>query len=117
MTETNTLITILYRDGCNYKAVEEVVVMGYDEDLIDRIKATLDEGEWFIPEQVCLPRPRFREFGDWNDDDDHPWCEIDFEPTTRHISHGDILSLVTFYFENAEWDPFAAEEHLRAGEW
>lgn len=109
----NTLIHILYRDAHNYKAIAGATVAGYDPALIDAIKATLDDEQFFIPEQVGLDRPVF-DFGrGWDPDVDHPWCEIYFEPTQRTPTQGRTLGQLTAAFEAVEWDPFGTEAALR----
>lgn len=77
----NTKMTYLYRDASNYKKCNEVVVLDeFTDDDVNRIVATLQDGEYFIPENVGLECERFAE---WTEDD-HPYCELnedDFELT------------------------------------
>lgn len=72
----NTKILYLYRDGSNYKMLNEVVVAGtFDETQIYIIMECLEAGEYFIPRQVGLPEKRF---GEWTEDD-HCWFELSRE--------------------------------------
>lgn len=77
----NTKMYYLYRDASNYKKSNEVVLEGeFTEEDVDRIMATLQDGMYFIPENVGLDCERFV---DWTEDD-HPYCELyrdDFELT------------------------------------
>lgn len=72
----NTYFGYLYRDASNYKVWNEVIINGrltpkQKEDII----STLNEGLWFIPEQVGLPVERFSDVTE----DDHCWCELELE--------------------------------------
>ena len=69
----NTRIEYLYRDGSNYKMLNEVVVVGtLTEDQITEILDCCEAGEYFIPIQVKLPEVRFGKITE----DDHCWFEI-----------------------------------------
>ena len=69
----NTKISYLYRDACNYKQLNEVVVEGaITQEQIGSIMGCLDGGEYFIPSQVGLPEMRFGEITT----DDHCWFEL-----------------------------------------
>lgn len=71
----NTRINYLYRDASNYKVHNTCVVEGsFTEAQKAAIKECLDGGEYFIPSNVGLPEERFE---DWNEQDDHPWFELD----------------------------------------
>lgn len=49
----NTRISYLYRDASNYKRPNEVIVQGtFTSKQIDTIISCLDEGEYFIPDQI-----------------------------------------------------------------
>lgn len=78
----NTKISYLYRDADNYKNLNQVVIPGLvSSDQISTIMDCLNEGEYFIPEQVGLPEDRgFEE----STEADHCWfelCRNGFEPT------------------------------------
>lgn len=52
----NTCISYLYRDACNYKIHNEVIINGVlTSAQIDSIMDCLLDGEYFIPSQVGLP--------------------------------------------------------------
>jgi hypothetical protein len=57
-TETltpHTLLTYLYRDAANYKAHGDVLLSGEaTSDLHRRIRESLIDGEYFIPEKVGI---------------------------------------------------------------
>jgi hypothetical protein len=83
----NTLINLLYRDGCNYKTGEDVIFAGAPTpELTARYEATLDGADAIVAEQVGLENPARndelfdRRFPD--EEDDHGWVEAgDIEPT------------------------------------
>lgn len=70
----NTKIEYLYRDACNYKAWQEVILAGeITEDDTQKIASSLEDGTYFIPEQVGLPLVR-----PWGiTEDDHCYCELE----------------------------------------
>lgn len=80
----NTNIEYMYMDASNYKRWMAVVVKGeISPEQIQTVMSCLEDGEFFVPEQVGLPADRFEEYG-WDEDDDHPWFELgesDFSPT------------------------------------
>ena len=68
----NTKISYMYRDACNYKRPQSVVLSGeLTKGQIQQIYDSCD-GEFFIPAQVGLPEIRFGEITE----DDHCWFEI-----------------------------------------
>ena len=77
MFRQNTKINYLYRDACNYKQPNEVVISGtFTEEQIDTIINCLvmdgpNEG-FFIPSQIGFPEIRFNEITE----DDHCWFEL-----------------------------------------
>ena len=93
----NTRLTYLYRDASNYKQWHEVVLAG--EADAEAIRASLWEGEYFIPQAVGFPalQERFAAQGyEFPTEDDHPWHEIaGIEPTedspTRGIYTDEIM--------------------------
>ena len=73
----NTKINYLYRDGANYKAHNEYIVLGeITKEQITRIIKTLTMGDSFIPEQIGLPINRPSEE---LTSDDHCYCELSAE--------------------------------------
>lgn len=69
----NTRINYLYRDACNYKKHNEVVLSGeLTPTHLKRIEACLMDGEFFVPRCVGLPERRIE---DVRTDDDHCWFE------------------------------------------
>lgn len=74
MPAENTIISFLYRDAGNYKRTFEICIPGMiTKDQIDRIMASLDDGEYFIPERVGLTAKRWDNF---DPQLDHKWCEL-----------------------------------------
>ena len=72
----NTEFSYLYRDACNYKTFDEVVIAG--EFSMEDIARYLADGELFIPSEIGLediqPCPL--------DEDDHVWHEVEYlKPT------------------------------------
>ena len=72
----NTRMEYLYRDAANYKSYNSVVVRGIiTTEQKQAIYKTLEEGIYFIPEQIGLYLLR-----GWDvTEDDHPYCELDIE--------------------------------------
>lgn len=72
----NTCISYLYRDACNYKIHNEVIINGVlTSAQIDSIMDCLLDGEYFIPSQVGLPEQRFESITE----DDDCWFELNRE--------------------------------------
>ncbi len=71
----HTLLTYLYRDTSNYKAHGAMIVSGKaTPDHDHRLRASLIDGEYFIPEKVGMPslRERLYEYsGGSPTEDDH----------------------------------------------
>ena len=88
----NTIINYMYRDADNYKVSEEAIVSGpLPAWAFEKVKESLDDGQFFIPSQVGL-RDLQGELQGWDSEDhdtDHCWhelCEIghtDREPTAE----------------------------------
>lgn len=72
----NTRMEYLYRDASNFKSVNQIIVMGTITDEQKKaIHRTLEDGLYFIPEQIGLDLYR-----GWDiTEDDHPFCELDVE--------------------------------------
>lgn len=72
----STRISYLYRDASNYKQAGSITII---EELTEVqravIAATLNDGQFFIPEQVGFPNPRdqFEKLSE----EDHCWCELE----------------------------------------
>ena len=102
----NTQIDYLYRDACNYKNRNIVVVKGeITKKQIETIIDCLVGGELFIPSQVGLSEARFDK---WTEDD-HCWFELDedgFEITelkaTENITVEELVS--NFIRMKNKWD-------------
>lgn len=79
----NTLISYLYRDSNNYKRAAAVVVAGYNAQTIKAIEDALDEGCYFLAEEVGLENLRDM-WSSHYDDADHIWHEwTGAEPVSR----------------------------------
>ena len=102
----NTRISYLYRDACNCKQHNEVVVPGtFTQEQIESIIASLNEGEYFIPVQVGLPEERFERITE----DDHCWFELSrdgFEETDAEanidMAPGEVVA--KFLEAKGNWD-------------
>lgn len=106
----NTRIYYMYRDGSNYKQLEEVVIPGaISEEDKKIILDARDEGSYFIPSQVGLNDLQERMIS-FPNDDDHVWHELDEtniiltedDPTPNH-EFSDIKELVE-RFRGIKWD-------------
>lgn len=83
-SRTNTRISYLYRDGCNYKVHNEAVVKGtITKEQADEIYNCTYAGS-FIPEDVGLPENRFDDYGP----DDTDWFEL-YKPEEAFCSTTD----------------------------
>ena len=117
---SNTRIEFLYRDASNYKAYNSVVVSGtFTDEQIGRIMDCLEDGMYFIPEQIDWPVERFSSITE----DDHPWCELcetDFEITEQKPTITMTVDEIVSRFAAAKdnWDEskygfvFACPTHL-----
>ena len=106
----NTKINYLYCDGGNYKRRQEAIVAGiFTKDDRVIIQNALDDGLWFIPEQIGLSCDRFSEYE--TDEYDHCFCELeidnDFEetedPPTVDMTAEDITKAFSLALANG-WD-------------
>ena len=81
-TNQNTRISFLYRDADNYKVYSDCVIDGLlTKAQQSVILACLDEGEYFIPEEVGLKGKTFTDLGyDYDPQSDHPWFELSENP-------------------------------------
>lgn len=76
MSQTQDVLHYMYRDASNYKAAGKVVLSrplrGREKE---ELMESLQEGLYFIPEQVGLPpcSKLWEEYG--VSEDDHPWHE------------------------------------------
>ena len=103
----NTKVNYLYRDGCNYKVHNEIIVRGkITNEQINRIYNKCD-GEFFIPEQIGLPVTRFEDITE----DDHCYCEfsmlkdLDFIFTNDEPTEDMTVDELVKKFENVKfWD-------------
>lgn len=111
----NTRLTYQYRDASNYKQSDSVVFSGriIDEQL-RRLAAHLDEGTYFIAEQVALPN--LRERWDTHYDDDHVWHELvpddDIEYTEAAPTDPRPVADFVDAFVATDWDETAAIDQL-----
>ncbi len=127
MTTENTALTIQYRDGANYKTRSTIVLEGrLTPDLFQRLKASLDEGEYFVPQQIGLKNPalNFLEHDGFpNADLDHGWCELeeaesdfsDLYPsclTDSPATSGITVEAFVKACESTSWDPDAELKRL-----
>ena len=98
----NTKITYLYRDGCNYKQLNEVIVNGHiTEEQKRTIINCCDSKEYFIPRQVDFPESRF---GKVDLETDTCWFELDessFEDTSEEQTLDMTPEDVVKQFESA----------------
>lgn len=108
----NTRLTYLYRDAHNNKQSHTIIVAG--ELSFVAIAPYLDEGIYFIPQQVGLEALQTR-FGDTLTTGDHPWHELyaeNVESThtapTLAVTAPDLLER----FRTVGWDDVAASKAL-----
>ncbi len=78
----NTLINYLYRDADNYKVYNHCVIEGeISSEQVAEIMDSLEDGEYFIPNQVGLPEKRFDVIDPKADHCYFELCDDDFELT------------------------------------
>lgn len=110
----NTRFEYMYRDASNYKQTLNLVFEGELTDAErEAFFAHLDDGEYFIAEQVGLPNLR----EDWEShyEDDHIWHEfVEWEPTEAPATSEDVHSFVARFIATT-WDEQAAVAKLQ--EW
>jgi len=107
----NTRMEYLYRDASNYKSLNQVIVAGViTEEQKKAIQSTLEDGMYFIPEQIGLDLYR-----GWDvTEDDHPYCELDVEkdffetndaPDNEAFTADDLVA--AFKATGGRWDAAA----------
>jgi hypothetical protein len=80
----NTALHYIHRDGSNYKNSGRSVFSGEITTNLQRaFRAALDEGRYFIADQVDVPELFFT-FGDDSVEDDHCWHEFSAFVVTHH---------------------------------
>lgn len=103
----NTKITYLYRDACNYKNINEVIVNGHlTAQQKRKIISCCDCKHYFIPRQVGFPEVRFKKI---DPEIDTCWFEIDeysFEATSEKPTLDMTPEKVVkkFMEEKGRWD-------------
>lgn len=79
---SNTRVTLLYRDACNYKTANAIVFTGEPTpELVERFRIALDEQQFLVPGQVALEHPAlsndtFNNGRFPDEEDDHGWVEV-----------------------------------------
>lgn len=103
----NTIFHYFYRDGSNYKIHSSVVLKGtFSEKEIEEIISFLDNGCYFIPEQVNLPATRFEEWDIQDDDDFFEYSH--FEETAAEAPNDTLTAqqlLENFRQTKGVWKP------------
>lgn len=85
MLKPNVMFSYRYRDGSNCKQAGNVIFrnpeMLDDEEITERVTASLDEGQWFIADQINVPEaflfPRYEVT-----ENDHCWHEFSYVEAT-----------------------------------
>lgn len=92
----NTRLSYLYRDACNYKTFNDVIVRGQLEH--QHIQAHLKDKTFFIPSEIGLPDLQEETFTV----DDHIWHEIiSLEPTNEKATIDITAAVLLSRFESA----------------
>ncbi|GAB36189.1 hypothetical protein [Gordonia otitidis] len=84
VSETITIIPVMYRDGSNCKRSSAIVAVGEVTDAqITRLRAALDDKVYYCPEQLELTH---HGYGAWSSfpiaDVDHGWHEMFLDSVT-----------------------------------
>lgn len=101
----NTKFSYLYRDACNYKKFNDVVLSGIIKK--NQIEPFLKDKMFFIPSEVGLP--------DLQDDffsvHDHIWHEFETIELTEEVANIELkASLLIRHFQKAfhdNWDEYS----------
>lgn len=117
-----TQLTYLYQDASNYKQSEIVYLEGaLSEEDLKLIESKLDEGRYFIPEQVGLPALQCRFHTGIDLEDDHVWHELllpDDVTTTQAMTEGSVVRMkaceLVEAFRSVTWDIAAAQARLES---
>ena len=92
----NTLFSYFYRDACNYKLYNEVVIEGVLG--LDELTPFLHDAAFFVPSELGLADLQDNPFTN----DDHIWHEIDsVEPTQQPPTCSLTASEFCAAFQNA----------------
>ena len=107
----NTEVSYLYRDACNYKTFDTVIIA---ESLdIAEIRPFLVDGLLFIPSEIGLPNLQPKELTE----DDHVWHEVETlrptqdAPTIAMDAAALIAACKTA--NQAGWNEYGASKRLR----
>lgn len=101
----NTILEYRYRDAGNFKADGAVLLDGQaDPSLVNAAMATLQDGDFFIAEQVGIP-PLYDQLYRWSGGptaQDHCWHEfVGVHPAENEQTYGDLpcLGCANTFFE------------------
>jgi hypothetical protein len=102
----NTRLSYLYRDACNYKKFNDIVISGMIEE--KRIELLLKDKLFFIPSEVGLPDLQ----GDFLSVDDHIWHELEKieltdDPPTINIDANTLIKKFKAAFRK-NWNEYEA---------
>ena len=106
-----TKITYMYRDASNYKVHNQAILEGsMTPEQWDAINASLEDGEYFIPEAVGMPEERFDD--GWTEDDHHFFEMGSYEPVLDDVPLDTFLTIdqlvKNFQAMAGKWDDYAA---------
>src|SRR6478736_688395 len=91
-----TVFEYIYRDAGNYKVYGAVLLKGkYSSESEDKIRCHLNDGQWFIAEQIGIPAlfGQLWRYGGGPTEDDMPFHEF---VSLREANESDISSLENF---------------------
>lgn len=76
-----TVVPVMYRDAANYKTYGRLILGGVmTGSQIATVRERLDEGEYFVPEQLGMEHLGWSSgWGSFPCEDDHGWHEMDLE--------------------------------------
>lgn len=118
-----TVFEYLYRDAANYKAWGSIVLQGQvTPEQCQRLKATLEAGEFFIAEQVGLPtlyEALWQESGGPTVHD-HVWHSFDrLRPVTAaeasQAPWGSVTALLACFTAITRWDEKQSDNWSSSG--
>lgn len=103
----NTKISVMYRDGANYKKTADVVLAGaLAQTDLDQMVGAMDGEVFFLPGQVGL-RALNPAAADSDEELDHPWhtiegVELTSDAPTDNLSTAELVD--TWPANSDEWD-------------
>ena len=93
MSDMNTQVSYMYRDGANYKiSCKEILAGELTQKEIEEINGLAIDGEYFYPGSIGLPATNFVDLGYQEYDDDPEWHELQEIELTKLAPTADVTA-------------------------